>query len=119
MSTRHVGQSGSPSDINRPAKLECQGRGMPSPSLSTQTAQITETVLIVTPQHEPALPPSIEKGEMTFNFIGVLDNGQISVSRKASRPNTVDVINELNDGIEEQSEQSSASHQASARSSCS
>jgi len=100
---------------------------IPSPSISN-TAQITETVTIVTPQHGPAsAPPSIEKSEMTFNFIGVLDNGQIAVSRKASRPNTVDVLHEVdeNNDADEDSERtkthsSSGSNQASAQlSSCS
>eukprot|EP00486_Rosalina_sp_Unknown_P016188 CAMPEP_0201597384 /NCGR_PEP_ID=MMETSP0190_2-20130828/193914_1 /ASSEMBLY_ACC=CAM_ASM_000263 /TAXON_ID=37353 /ORGANISM="Rosalina sp." /LENGTH=144 /DNA_ID=CAMNT_0048058371 /DNA_START=2468 /DNA_END=2905 /DNA_ORIENTATION=- len=38
-------------------------------------AAITESVVIVTPKRASTLPPSIEKGETTFNLIGLVLDG--------------------------------------------
>jgi len=61
-----------------------------SPKSLSHTAQITESVVIITPKAQLAMPPSIEKQQLTLNVIGVLDNGQIAVSRQS----TVDIITE-------------------------
>jgi len=53
-----------------------------SPASLSQTAQITESVVIITPKAQLALPPSIEKQELTLNVIAV------------SRQNTIDIITE-------------------------
>ena len=58
------------------------GRRKSSPLSLSQTAQITESVVIITPKAQLALPPSIEKQELTLNVIAV------------SRQNTIDIITE-------------------------
>merc|ERR1719300_1122889 len=59
-----------------------------SPASMSNTAQITESVIIITPKAQLAQPPSIEKQQLTLNLIGVTENGQIAVSRQ----NTIEII---------------------------
>lgn len=61
-----------------------------SPTSLSNTAQITESVIIITPKAQLAQPPSIEKQQLTLNVIGLTENGRISVSRQ----NTIEIINE-------------------------
>ena len=84
-----------------------------SPASLSNTAQITESVVIITPKAQLALPPSIEKQELTLNVIGLTETGQIAVSRQS----TIELIAEEMDsggtaqidGVDDRSKESSGS----------
>ncbi len=79
------------------------------PLHQSNTAQITESVVIITPKAQLALPPSIEKQELTLNVIGVTENGQIAVSRQ----NTKEMISHnVNAEVDEHSKERSRSAQS-------